>query len=270
MSFYGNVFYELTNAISTIVIKNSGKNSNSFIVGSDTPVSVTAIGLDNKISFDSGNTWIRLAGDDDNQVCTIYHGQPAAAKGSIKAFDVADETGSFNVTELQPGDYFQTSSFSYDSAGHVTSSGTPTYYRLPISETEKNIEELTEKVSALEDADIEINADISSLESSITEISSTVSTVSKKTDEIEDLVGPRYLLTIDDNMSVTKALGDFENFQTTGYTTFSEGIVGIKNEVKAQNSVIADSSLATKVAMQRLCDVLAQHDITIDADSLWE
>lgn len=63
MSFYGNILYELTNAFSSIVVKNSGSLATTFPTYDTTDVTVPAVGLGGRFELDTGNKWIGLKGN---------------------------------------------------------------------------------------------------------------------------------------------------------------------------------------------------------------
>ena len=77
MSFYGSIYYQATDAIAKIIIKNSGLNNQEFL-GTDLPefVQLNADGRSSELRLDSGNRWIRLKGIDAENRCAIYHSEP--------------------------------------------------------------------------------------------------------------------------------------------------------------------------------------------------
>ena len=89
MSFYGSVYYQLIDTFYKAVLRNKGKNKNTFVDINTIPdeFESKAVGRKGVFGFDSGNKWINLnvvseEKPDSNELYSIYeiyHGAPDAA-----------------------------------------------------------------------------------------------------------------------------------------------------------------------------------------------
>jgi alkyl hydroperoxide reductase subunit AhpF len=130
MSFYGNVFWELKNAFSKLIVKHK--------YNEDATTAMTVVGLDGQITLAPNNEWITLTADQDTVRCGITHKEIAAA-GSIDTFNQAPaDTPAAQVTTLSFKEPFQAAVVNYDKAGHVTGV-TEKFVKLPISDTKAHI-----------------------------------------------------------------------------------------------------------------------------------
>ena len=307
MSFYGNVFYELTNAFATIAIKNSGKSLKSFISpGQDTEL--PAAGLEGKVSIDTGNKWINLQGSPEELMFKVYHSKKDENDKSNNVEPVEIPAAApDNAVELKPGDYLQINKFFYDDAGHVTTSGTSDYYRLPISDTDKDMSDLQERMDNLEkdqsdviDAFEQLEAQVKdndtqlidlekvvgkqpslSSDSSVNIIdvignvdglnASIVETIGDMSylnkDSIVDAIGNMDELS-DNHNTIVQAIGNMRELNNTD--TLTQNILTIKSDMKAQSTTIDYQGIAIKNAIEKLVNALNEQGINIDFDSLWE
>ena len=307
MSFYGNVFYELTNAFATIAIKNSGKSLKSFISpGQDT--ALPAAGLEGKVSIDTGNKWINLQGSPEELMFKVYHSKKDENDKSNNVEPVEIPAAApDNAVELKPGDYLQINKFFYDDAGHVTTSGTSDYYRLPISDTDKDMSDLQERMDTLEkdqsdviDAFEQLEAQVKdndtqlidlekvvgkqpslSSDSSVNIIdvignvdglnASIVETIGDMSylnkDSIVDAIGNMDELS-DNHNTIVQAIGNMRELNNTD--TLTQNILTIKSDMKAQSTTIDYQGIAIKNAIEKLVNALNEQGINIDFDSLWE
>lgn len=131
MSFYGSIYYQATDAIAKIIIKNSGINNKEFLTG-DLPefIQLDADGRSSELRLDSGNRWIRLEGVDEENRCSFYHGQPdhntdtfinmitkkAVTENEDK--ETVIEPGD-TVLNVEEGVRFSVPLIYYDKAGHL-------------------------------------------------------------------------------------------------------------------------------------------------------
>ena len=270
MSFYGNILYELTNAFSSIVVKNSGSLATTFPTYDTTDVTVPAVGLGGRFELDTGNKWIGLKGNSGGQSCIIFH----------KAIDTDDKTYSFqtlsnpaNATgaiELSPGDYISGVKVTYDKAGHVTGS-TVVNYKLPVSDTEKDVEDIKDRMDAIEGSDATQTQSINTLTSNFNTLDGSVSTLSQQLGALDSRVGSQYELTTNSNMTLTKAIGNVDNLKNaTAAENVCNSIIALQTSVNKQNAAITDVSLAQQVVIQRLCKQLRDANvIDIDEEALW-
>lgn len=145
MSFYGNVFYELTNSFMSFFVHNKGYDTSEFIeIFEDLPSEINAIGLGGKFHLSSGNKWINLQGKPLEQACLIYHGPPDELDTTkVIPFEIVDKIPEeVEVTKLPPGQCIGIPVFYYDLAGHIAQQDDIIYYQLPANETELDVESL--------------------------------------------------------------------------------------------------------------------------------
>ena len=136
MSFYGSIYYQATDAIAKIIIKNSGLNQKNFLT-TDLPdfVQLDADGRSSELRLDSGNRWIRLEGVDEENRCSIYHSEadtetntfiPAICPDTIEIPEVDKNESSIvypdreTVLNVEEGIRFQMPMIYYDKAGHIS------------------------------------------------------------------------------------------------------------------------------------------------------
>lgn len=269
MSFYGNVFYELTNAFSSFIIKNSGKSKKTFITPSTTPVEVTSVGLGGKFNLDTGNKWLGLEGNFDNKSCHIYHAERDATDHSNSASSLTkQDTAIDGAIELSPGGYIKTVQFYYDNAGHVTGT-TPVFYRLPQSETEKDIESLKDRMDTIEEAD---EAQAEQLEGFTSQLDTTNKNVGNATNRVatlEGIVGNKSDFTFSDK-TLASVMGPTDGFNTNyGSSTVSGVFEALSSRIGDNTRSIGNNDLVVKVAIKNLCNALNAEGINVDYDSLW-
>ena len=136
MGFYGQVFYEISNAFATIAVKNL----------QDQIVDLKATGTGGTLTMAPGNEWIDLEGS--NYTCFVKHVQsydgeenvPIIQKSVINQNDAAI---------LQPGDRVDIPTFTIDRAGHI-SEVSISQFKLPINEVEDKTQQLEEDMRNLE------------------------------------------------------------------------------------------------------------------------
>lgn len=271
MSFYGNILYELTNAFAEIMVKNSGRNSSTTISPSSGSSEIPAVGLGGRFTLDSGNKWIHLSSDPNNQVCKIYHSGIDSTNTAHSFTTIDNPDNAINAIELIPGDYLSGEQVYYDEAGHVTGSK-QVVYKLPISETEAELIELQEKMATLEANDAVQDTAIGTNTGDLTTLKSTMEDVQGNLSDVKALVGNKIYMTIGDT-SITQAIGSIENIQglATGHTNnISNALHYLKNEINNRDNTISDVSTANRYAMSKLIEQLeAQLGIEIDESVLW-
>ena len=275
MSFYGQVIYELTNAFSDIVIRNSGKSNSNFNTNIQTETNVPAAGLENKFYLDSGNKWVSLEGNPNSYTCKIYHSQldNKDKSNTINTFSTIEEDA--GAKQLEPGQYFTIDKIHYDNAGHVTSSE-PVSYQLPITDIEADISELNSRVETLETDNTDNKTNIGTAQSDIanlkegldianSEIVRVEETITEDLSDLSKLVGPRMNFSLDSSDNLTKAFGNYNDFKaaTGNATSIAQAFIN-------QQSIIDANLLAVKAVTKNLCDALAKDNIIIDSDSLWK
>jgi hypothetical protein len=133
MSFYGNVFYELTNAFASFKIYKDLKDKDGTLL--------EALGTGGSFTFAPGNKWITLEANPTDYKCSIAHSELHEEDINVMPFDKVDAAAGTS-TELKAGDTIAVPAFQYDMAGHIINTNTLKYFTLPMSETETNIEDL--------------------------------------------------------------------------------------------------------------------------------
>ena len=148
MSFYGNVFQELTNAFASFIIQSKYNDVNS-------KTTMEAIGTGGKFTFAPGNEWIELGANTNDYVCSIKHASVNADRigTQVIPFAVATAADTGTTTALTAGTTIKVPKFKYDQAGHIITSEDYDLYKLPINETESNIEDLRDRMTVLEEAE---------------------------------------------------------------------------------------------------------------------
>lgn len=168
MSFYGSVYYQLIDTFYKAVLRNKGKNKNTFVNINTIPdeFESKAVGRKGVFGFDSGNKWINLnvvseEKPDSNELYSIYeiyHGAPdAAAEHQANGFKVRLDDSALNaridesgVIQLNYFDEFETSENKYDDAGHISSTEKK-IYRLPKPEVNDRVTKLEQLVGLPDD-----------------------------------------------------------------------------------------------------------------------
>ncbi len=273
MSFYGNILYELTNAFAEIIVKNSGRNSSTTISPSSENSEISAVGLGGRFTLDSGNRWIHLSSDSDNQTCTIYHSGLDSNNKTYSFTTIGNPSSATNAIELIPGAYLSGEQVYYDEAGHVTGSER-VIYQLPISETEAELTELQKKMTQLEIDEAAQNKSIKENTDGLADLkstyNSTMGTVQKDLDNVEALVGNKIYM---GNTSITQAIGqieDIKNLSSGNTNSISNALSYLKGEINNRDNTISDVSTANRYAMTKLIEQLeAQLGIEIDESVLW-
>lgn len=124
MGFYGNVVYQqIGNAILNLLINNSGKNNNLFL--DKIPEDSSEIGK-STLSFGSGNKWIQL--NSNGAGCDIWHSPANAAQTDSQVeMKVVESSGEEDNQLIAGVSCLSMPVFTYDEAGHVTSSSSVQY-----------------------------------------------------------------------------------------------------------------------------------------------
>lgn len=260
MSFYGNILYELTNAFSKIIIKNYNTD----------PVALEGFGLNNALEISSGNKWIQLGPNADNLSFTIIHAARDQSDTSNTATGLTKLEEAEDAIQLSPGDYLESSQFFYDNAGHISYTN-PVRFRLPVSETEKDLSNIQDRLSILEEASGGYEDQLKQHTEQIGSAKEIAEGAASDLSELDRRVGSQFNMTLDDYTTITGAIGSFDKMkQTTTYTTICSGIEALRSGLDGQNVVISNNALATRLATQRLCEKLSEHDIKINYEDLWK
>lgn len=257
MSFYGSTYFQLIDTFYKIAIKNSGKDNKGFYSGALDDYVSQAVGRKGAVQFSTGNRWIQIGKDGENQYA-FWHSAPEPNGTSVQSFtpNVALPQGVDEATieELTPGNFVEVRTIKYDTAGHVSGSA-PSYYKIPISETEQDIEDLKEAVGAPAGNGEEATG----LFSAIDEANANIGMVTEVANAVRDELGTyssvfpetgtyRYVDENDMYKDFYSEFGSLDSFRTKVYEdanstkSFIEGILKIKedteDEIKANTTML--------------------------------
>ncbi len=286
MSFYGRVFYELSSAFASIVIKKKYSDTEG--------IPLVAVGTGGTLTFQPGNQWIEMDVNSDDYVCAIKHAasdDERSAKGTITPFK-RETTAQASAVQLVAADTISVPVFSYDDAGHVIKIVDTQYYKMPISETESDIIQLQADMKSLKENEDNQNTSINILTDATEQCSSDIELLDERIgnlepytrqvdsnqtaiEALENLVGSRADMFAESTMTISQYLGSYGKM---GYDTIADGIQTLRNDVTAANSSTANNALATKLALKKLCDILnsctlidaSGNRVVIDYTSLWD
>lgn len=151
MGFYGQVVYEFKKLFSSLKIIKNNSSENAIEPSTDPSFRVQALQPWDELNITPANRWIQLDGNVGTKTITIGHSTPGEkddAKTVIGFAKIAQEELPEDVTpiELAYGDYIETTNSNYDKAGHSIEA-TKSYFKLPISTTETDVEQLKLDVS---------------------------------------------------------------------------------------------------------------------------
>lgn len=151
MGFYGQILYEFSRLFSQINIQNNN-NESATAINNDLQASLAPTEQWDRLTLEGGNRWIQLNSNTADKIITISHSEPGAIDESktvvgFKKINSLPEGAA--ATELKAGDLIQTILSEYDAAGH-SRGATSSYFTLPESETEKNLDDITNRVTELE------------------------------------------------------------------------------------------------------------------------
>ena len=139
MSFYGTVYYQISNAFASFFIKNTGLNNKEFLTEVSNSLEIPADGRDGQLTFDAGNRWIQMEGDTVNNYCKIYHAAPDESDLiTQKSFLLVSEESELSellgkdITDINLSNdtYLKTKILEYDKAGHISKTGLE-YFKIP-------------------------------------------------------------------------------------------------------------------------------------------
>lgn len=162
MSFYGSTYFQLIDTFYKILVKNSGGSAVAFPPSLDANTQASqASGRKGVLEFGTGNRWIYASQDPVNSNSyTFWHTSPDTNLDNLTQVEfkggknqVTVPAGATVVT-LEPDTYIKAPVFKFDKAGHI-SAADHVYYKMPVSETEKAIEELQNKVGEPEEGETE-------------------------------------------------------------------------------------------------------------------
>lgn len=242
MSFYGSTYFQLIDTFYKILVKNKG----GVTVGSapnTTEWTSQASGRKGILEFGTGNRWIYATQDSENPNSYVFWHAKAGGNNLTKQEFLGGLTklpAGEACTILTPGSYIKAPQFEFDEAGHIAAYN-DVYYQMPISETEKAIEDLQDKVGV--PADEAEDGVSTGLFLAVDNINTHITDVERKTDEtsaqlgdFQDLFPTTYW---DKDNTFYGAFGDIEKLRDAFFDdkssskTLSEGIVNFKNATEA-------------------------------------
>lgn len=259
MSFYGTTYYQLIDTFYKILVNNAGKTGVTFPSPADIStnnVELAAKGRKGILTTGTGNRWIQLTTDSDNDSYTIWHGWPDSSAANTTVVAATSPATANNPIALEPGDYITIPALRYDKAGHIANSNNSVTFQLPITKTDEDfsniqtaIEDLQKQDTALLQKDSEIQGTLDTHDSEIANLQSTDTNFSKTIGEFEKIVYPN----ANDNIparSVSNTIGVFEKtidaFQDDNLTIASalsklkSDFDGLTGTVNMQSIVIND------------------------------
>lgn len=179
MSFYGSIYYQATNAIAKIMIKNSGADIKTEATDLE-DVEIDADGRAGVLVLDSGNRWIQLKGDDEANTCQIYHNKADKNANNFMRMINIGEDGSDTVIDVAKGVTFTVPLIHYDDAGHLVNNGLYTTYTMPKIEIQSSVDGLTLRVEKLEEDYAEYKEKVDGLQGKIDAANDTVASVNER------------------------------------------------------------------------------------------
>lgn len=277
MSFYGNVIYELADAFASVKVKNSGKSNNSLADSFQDEVEIAAAGLGGEATLDTGNRWIGLTANTDDQSCKIWHREPDATSTgrSIAAIQKVETPAKENY-DLSSGDYVQISSATYDKMGHINGESVTTL-RMPVSKTEEDITDLQERMTAIEDSDVKQTEHIDEVASGFQGLQNSYDgldeRVTANTNNITNKVGSNAKYCFQSDKSLYTFLGaSIEKYiqENLKAYTVKEAFSKIKEIADGASSTATSTNLVLDIVIKNLCaqleEQLAEQGINISID----
>ncbi len=149
-SFYGQVLYEFKKLFSSLKITKSNAAEEAIDpIANSQDERVEALTPWDELNIKPSNRWIQLDTDQNTKTIAIGHSTPGEKDDSKTVIGFSkiaentspDEEKPDDFIALKYGDFIETTNSNYDKAGHSIAS-TKTYFQLPISDTEENLEQV--------------------------------------------------------------------------------------------------------------------------------
>ena len=173
MSFYGSTYYQLIDAFSKIVLRNTGgaAQPKNPVNG---PITIEAKGRSNSLSLTGANKWIVLENPEGGNEIKIYHGEaenPTTGLLGFRANNYDPNLQGSDVVQLESGEPIQTSIFQCDATGHIIEGTVKQLkYKLPTTQIEEDISNLEDSVNKVQDDLEEKTNDIIDIQNQLKEI----------------------------------------------------------------------------------------------------
>ena len=163
MGFYGSVFYELSNAFASFLIKSTVKDEEG--------TKITAMGKEDILYMSPANEWIELLADDSKHEISVKHAltsKSRSTKGTISS--AKEQSKPTGATQLDDGDTFSIPIIKYDEAGHVIDASGKKYFTLPVNQLEIDVDSLQARMSKIEATEESQNKAIEDAQESFEEL----------------------------------------------------------------------------------------------------
>ena len=167
MSFYGQVLYEFTKLFTKINVSNNTVETATAVTSGSQPSLVAADRWD-QFDLRGGNRWIHLNSNNQDKTITISHSTPGAVDNNrtVVGFKplTTDEVEQLpaevqeSIIQLNAQQCIQTTKSQYDAAGHSVDAET-SYFYLPVSDTQLQLDEIEERVGNIENKHLTIPSD---------------------------------------------------------------------------------------------------------------
>ena len=183
MSFYGNVFQELTNAFASFIIQSKYGDTTSQAI-------LEAYGTGGQVTFAPGNDWIALNADVKDFICTIEHTDIDTNRTGTNIIPFSKANAAAGTpTQLMAGDIIAIPAIKYDKAGHIITADVDSYFKLPVSEVETNIQDLQDRMAVLEDAEDAQNDRMGKIETTYEGFTNDIDNLQTRMATLEDAEG---------------------------------------------------------------------------------
>ena len=293
MSFYGKVFYELTNAFAQMIIKNNGYGNKSVSNPQNNTGSVPAVGLNSLFTIDTGNRWIGISAYPDDSSCVIAHSKADESANNSKSVlqaGVSVPAGTA-ITELQPEQLVKITSLKYDDAGHINGGVVEEYFKMPKNDYNTDLNDLKDRMTEIEESDESqqeeidgavntITTTINALESrfdnienNFTNVNDRIDTANEDISGINNVIGDVANLGDGETRSITELLGTVKQTSISKHQidpTVASSIEYLYDEIEKTDNQVKTNNAGVNGALRELCNALKEYDINIDYDSLWE
>ena len=300
MGFYGSVFYELSNAFASFLIKSTSSDTEG--------TKITAMGKEDILYMSPANEWIELLADDSKHEISVKHtltSKNRTAKETI--YSSNEQNKPANTTQLDDGDTFSIPIIKYDQAGHVIDASEKKYFTLPVNQLEIDVDSLQDRMSKIEATEESQNKAIEDAQESfeellalnlgelaarvdeteiitqsvkdhpdrmvaVEEICENVKDLPDRVVELEEKAetfGNISEITENENATFASIIGNFDNtIGTEKATDICSYVAEISGRLNGTNTAMNNQALATELILRKLCNALADNGIEIDYDSL--
>lgn len=300
MSFYGSVFYELSNAFASFLIKSTTSDTEG--------TKITAMGKEDILYMSPANEWIELLADDSKHEISVKHALTSKNRTAKETISSSKEQNKpANTTQLDDGDTFSIPIIKYDQAGHIIDASEKKHFTLPVNQLEIDVDSLQDRMSKIEATEESQNKAIEDAQESfeellalnlgelaarvdeteiitqsvkdhpdrmiaVEEICENVKDLPDRVVELEkkaETLGNISEITENENATFASIIGNFDNtIGTEKATDICSYMAEISGRLNGTNTAMNNQALATELILRKLCNALADNGIEIDYDSL--